>query len=118
MNFNTYITGYLGNLFLFSFISILLFKYNILIALLIIPIGMIFSSLLIDNNKIIATETQIYILLTTMLSWDIIFCCYSAFCLYKYTNSWMGILIGFVLGFKITKYSTRQWITPTKEYID
>ena len=69
------------------------------------------------GENIIATERQIYWLLTILVILHFIYCCYAGYCIYVYTNSWMGIIIGLAMGFMLGKYSTRQWITPTKSYL-
>ena len=117
MDFKKYLIGYCGNHVVFIIASVFIFGYNILIALFIIPIGMVISSLVIDNKNIIASEKQIYGLLTVMISSDFLYCCYSAFCLYIFLDSWIGIIIGILIGYKLTSYSTRQWIIPSKNYL-
>ena len=117
MRYNNYLTALLGNFVIFFIASIMILDYSSLIALFIIPIGMVVSSLLIDSENIIATDRQIYWLLTILVILHFIYCCYTGYCLYVYTNSWMGIVIGLVMGYMLGKYSTRQWIKPTKSYL-
>ena len=117
MEYNKYLTALLGNFIIFLIASIMASEYSFLIASFIIPIGMVISSLVIDNKNIIASEKQIYGLLTVMISSDFLYCCYSAFCLYIFLDSWIGIIIGILIGYKLTSYSTRQWIIPSKNYL-
>jgi hypothetical protein len=117
MEYNKYLTALLGNFIIFLIASIMAFEYSFLIASFIIPIGMVISSLLIDSENIVATDRQIYWLLRILAILHFIYCCYAGICIYIYTNSWMGIAIGLVMGYMLGKYSTRQWITPTKSYL-